>query len=263
MVLTVDDGTRLHAIGETSSGVPLVLSNSLGTDLSLWDAQLNAFSDRSSVWRYDTRGHGQSDAPADEYSLDRLGRDLLAIVDATGAPRVDLCGVSIGGLTALWVAIHARERVHRLILANTAARIGNVDLWTERMRTARAAGLRPLADAAMDRWFTEDFRQREPARVSRFRAAFERTNVDGYIGCCAALRDADLRPLLRRVVCPTLVITGRHDPATPPADGQWLAGEIPAAQLVALNAAHLSNVERSEDFNAAMRDFLSAGGRDG
>jgi 3-oxoadipate enol-lactonase len=258
MLVTTDDGVRLYVIAGTDNGVPLVLSNSLGTDTGLWSAQADALAGSRSVWRYDTRGHGQSDAPAAEYSLDRLGKDLLAVIDATGADRADVCGISIGGMTALWAAVHAPHRLRRVILANTAARIGNDRLWAERIRGARTDGMGVLADASMARWFTEGFRARHPDVVACLRKTFEATSVGGYVGCCAALRDADLRPVAEKVACPALIVTGRHDPATPPADGQWLGDQIRGARVVDLDAAHLSNVERADEFNVAVRDFISA-----
>ena len=259
MFVAADDGCRLHTIPGDGSAPALVLSNSLGTELSLWDAQVDILADKRSIWRYDTRGHGGSDVPAGEYSIERLGRDLLSIIDATGLPAVDLCGISIGGLTALWVAIHAPHRVKRLILANTAARIGSIESWTERMRTVRAGGMRSLANVTMDRWFTPSFRMDHPETVDMFRVALEGTYVDGYAGCCAALRDADLRAAAPLVACPTLVIAGRGDVATPSQDGRWLADTIRGARFVELDAAHLSNVEDPNGFNHAVRTFLDEG----
>jgi 3-oxoadipate enol-lactonase len=195
--------------------------------------------------------------PAGDYSIERLGRDLLAVIDATGVPRVDLCGVSIGGLTALWVALHAPDRVRRIILANTAARIGDLEMWSARIKSVRTDGMATLADATMVRWFTPRFRASRPEVVARFHSTIERTAVDGYAGCCAALRDADLRSLTAQVACPTMVVTGRHDPATPPEQGEWLARQIRGAELVEFDAAHLSNVEQSDAFNAAVLRFTS------
>jgi len=148
--------------------------------------------------------------------------------------------------------------VRRLILANTAARIGDAGLWSERIRAARADGMRPLAAAAMLRWFTDDFRARHPGVVVRFRETLEQTNVDGYVGCCAALRDANLRSVAGQVACPTLIVTGRQDGATPPDEGRWLGERIGGAAVVELDAAHLSNVECAEEFNAAVRSFMAA-----
>jgi 3-oxoadipate enol-lactonase len=256
MFVTTDDGVRLRAIGEQGPA-PLVFSNSLGTDVGLFDSQAKVFEGERAVWRYDTRGHGRSDVPSGDYTVERLGTDLLSVIDATSAPQVDLCGVSIGGLTALWVAVRAPNRVRRLILANTAARIGNHALWNERIRLVRAEGMRSLAEATMTRWFTEEFRAQQPDVVQKFRSTIERTSVDGYAGCCAALRDADLRSLAATVTCPTLVVTGRHDPATPAADGQWLASQIHGARIVEFDSAHLSNVECATEFNAAAQDFFN------
>lgn len=258
MFVTTDDGIRLHVIAGTGDGVPLVLSNSLGTDTGLWSAQVDALGPGRALWRYDTRGHGRSGAPVAEYSLDRLGQDLLAVIDASGAEQVDVCGISIGGMTALWAAVNAPHRVRRVILANTAARIGNDALWAERIRGARTDGMGALADASMVRWLTAGFRERHPDVVARLHKTFAATSVDGYVGCCAALRDADLRLVAARVACPTLIVIGRHDPSTPPADGRWLGDQIRGARVVDLDAAHLSNVEQAGDFTAAVRDFITA-----
>ncbi len=255
MFVSTDDGCRLNVIPGLPGSVPMVLSNSLGTDHTLWEFQVAAFSHQRAVWQYDTRGHGDSDKPPGDYSIDRLGRDLVAIIDATGAGRVDLCGVSIGGLTALWVALHAPDRVRRVVLANTAAQIGDAGMWSARITTVRTEGLGGLADATMTRWFTPEFRAARPEVVARFHATIAQADAAGYAGCCAALRDADLRALVSQVACPALVITGRRDPATPPAQGRWLAEQIAGARLVELDAAHLSNVERPDEFNAAVLKF--------
>ena len=255
MFVSTDDGCRLSVIPGPQAAVPMVLSNSLGTDHSLWEFQVGAFSRQHAVWRYDIRGHGGSDVAEGDYSIERLGKDLVSVIDATGSDRADLCGVSIGGLTALWVAVHAPDRVRRIVLANTAARIGDAAMWSERIRTVSTAGTASLADATMRRWFTAEFRMARPDVVSGFHSTISRTSAAGYAGCCAALRDADLRAEVSRVACPTLVVTGRHDPATPPALGCWLAEHIPGAKLLDLDAAHLSNVERPDEFNSAVLTF--------
>lgn len=259
MHVTTDDGCRLFVIANgESTGAPIILLNSLGTDLHLWDAQADEFARHLRVLRYDTRGHGRSDVPAGDYTIERLGRDVLALMDHSAIARAHLCGLSIGGLTALWIATHAPERVDRLVLANTAARIGHVPMWEERIGTVRRGGVAALADATMTRWFTEAFRTREAQTVDRIRRTFVAVNGDGYIGCCAALRDADLRRDAPRTRAETLVITGTHDPATPPAVGRWLSEHIAGARYVELPAAHLSNVECAADFNRAVLAFLGA-----
>jgi 3-oxoadipate enol-lactonase len=259
LTLLTDDGCRLaYTLSGPVDGPPLVLSNSLGTDHGLWDRQIDVFAARFRVLRYDTRGHGASAAPAGPCTIDRLGRDVCALMDHVGFARAHVCGVSIGGLTALWLAVHAADRVDRLVLAHTAARIGSLALWDERMQIAASDGLGALADATMARWFTASFRAAAPDVVARTRATFLRVPVEGYLGCCAALRDADLRPEAAQVRARSLVVIGAHDVATPPADGEWLAGAIAGAGLLTLDAAHLGNLERAEEFNRAVGQFLSS-----
>jgi 3-oxoadipate enol-lactonase len=255
---TTDDGCR---IAFTLSGPPaapaLVLSNALGTDRGLWTAQIDELSRHFHVLTYDTRGHGVSDAPAGDCNLARLGHDVVSLMDHVGMDRAHVCGVSIGGITALWLGVHAPDRVHRLVLANTAARIGSIESWSERMRLVRTGGLDGLADVTMARWFTAAFRQAEPATVARMRATLLGVPMAGYLGCCAALRDADLQGEASRVAAPSLVVTGAHDVATSPAMGAWLATTIRGASQVQLEAAHLSNVECAAAFTAAVTEFLA------
>lgn len=256
---TTDDGCRIaYALSGPETAPPLVLSNSLGTDRGLWAGQIDAFSQRHRVLAYDTRGHGASDAPDGEYSLDRLGRDVVSLMDHAGLAPADVAGVSIGGITALWLGVHAPGLVRRLVLVNTAARIGSVPFWNERMRLVGANGVSSLAEVTMERWFTPAFRRAEPATVARMRATLVGVPMAGYLGCCAALRDADLRSGAGAVVAPTLVVTGVHDAATPPADGAWLAAAIAGAKHIGLEAAHLSNVECAAAFTAAVLAFLDA-----
>lgn len=256
---TNDDGCRLgYTLTGPETAPAIVLAGSLGTDHSLWDRQADAFSEHHRVLRYDTRGHGASDAPEGDYTIARLGRDVLSLMDGAGIDRAHVCGVSIGGLTTLWLGIHAPDRVHRVVLANTAARVGSLEFWAERMRQARAEGLDALADVTMQRWFTERFRRAESEVVERMRATLLRVPVAGYLGCCAALRDADLLDLAARVQAPSLVVTGTFDVATPPAAGQALANAIPRARLIELDAAHLSNVECAPQFTRAVLEFFEA-----
>ena len=256
---TTDDGCRIaYALSGPLDGPPLVLSNSLGTDRGLWAGQIDALSQRRRVLSYDTRGHGASDAPPGDYSVDRLARDVVSLLDQVGIARADLAGVSIGGITGIWLGVHAPDRVRRLVLANTGARIVTVEFWSDRMQLVAAEGLTALADATMERWFTPGFRAAQPATVARMRATLLSTAVSGYLGCCAALRDADLRAEVARVVAPTLVVTGAHDRSTPPADGLWLADTIAGAHHVEFDAAHLTNVECASAFTDAVQAFLDA-----
>ena len=206
--------------------------------------------------RYDTRGHGRSGAPAGEYTIERLGRDALAVLDAAGADRAHVCGLSLGGLTAMWLGVHAPQRIGRLVLASTAARIGTPDRWSERVRQVQAGGMEAIADAAMPRWFTGDFMRREPETVARHRAMVASCSPVGYSGGCAALRDTDLRDTIRRIAAPTLVVSGTADPVTPPDDGIEMRAKIPGARMVTFEAAHLPNVERADQFSEAVGEFL-------
>jgi 3-oxoadipate enol-lactonase len=256
---TTDDGCRLaYALSGPEAAPPLVLSNSLGTDRGLWAGQIAAFSRRHRVLAYDTRGHGGSDAPSGDYALDRLGRDVVSLMDDARIAHADIAGVSIGGITALWLGVHAPGRVRRVVLANTAARIGSVPFWSERMRLVSAEGVAAVADVTMERWFTPALRRADPATVATMRATLLAVPVAGYLGCCTALRDADLRGEAARVVARTLVVTGAQDIATPPAAGAWLASTIAGARLVEFDAAHLANVECAAEFTDAVLAFLDA-----
>jgi 3-oxoadipate enol-lactonase len=254
---TTDDGCQIAFTIDGPADAPaLVLSNSLGTDHTLWDRQIDAFAKHFRVIRYDTRGHGESDPIDGDYTIDRLGIDLVSLLDGLNIERAHVCGISIGGMTALWLGVHAADRVDRLVLANTCARIGSVPLWNERIAEAKTKGLDGLAESAMGRWFTPAFRAANPAVVARVRDTMRHTPVEGYAGGGAALRDADLRSAASRVLAPTLVITGQHDTGTPPSEGAWLSENIPGATLVELDAAHISNIERAPEFNNAVLQFL-------
>jgi 3-oxoadipate enol-lactonase len=253
----VVDGCRLAYATSGAAGTPvLLLSHALGARADLWAPQMAAFSSAFRVICYDARGHGRSGTPAGEYTIDRLGRDALAVLDAAGADRAHVCGLSLGGLTAMWLAVHAPQRVGRLVLASTAARIGTPDRWTERVRQVEAAGMEAIADAAMPRWFTEDFRRREPGTVARHRAMVASCSAVGYSGGCAALRDADLREAIRSIDAPTLVVSGTADPVTPPADGLELCDRIRGARMMTFDAAHLPNVEQATRFSEVVGEFL-------
>lgn len=252
------DGCRLSYSVEGPAGAPvLLLSNSIGTTSALWDRQAGPFAKTFRVVRYDTRGHGRSSVPAGDYTMEQLGRDALAVLDAAGAGRAHVCGISLGGITAMWLGVHAPERIERLVLANTGARVGTVEMWQQRIAAVRANGMAQIAEATPSRWFTESFRQRAPEIVATFTAMVADCPPAGYAGCSAAIRDTDLRDDVRKIAAPTLVITGAVDPATPPSDGAFLSERIPRARRVELAAAHLSNVEAADAFTAAVLDFLA------
>ena len=238
----------------------VVFSHSLGADLSMWDPQAAALAARFRVLRYDIRGHGGTAATPGPHTIARLGEDVVRLFDALGVARAHFCGLSIGGLIGMWLGAHAADRIERLVLANTGARIGTHESWNARIERVRQGGMGAVAPAVIERWFTASFRERSPAVVARVRAGLEATPVEGYVGGCTAIRDADLTADLAAIRAPTLVIAGAHDPATTPALGRLVAGAIPGARYVELEAAHLSNLEAAEAFTAAVSSFLGGTG---
>jgi 3-carboxy-cis,cis-muconate cycloisomerase len=250
-------GVRIHYQWSGTPGKPvLVLSNSLSADMRMWEAQVTPFSEHFHLLRYDVRGHGRSSSPPGPYSIELLSRDLLDTLDALGVEDFRFCGLSMGGLIGQWLAIHAAPRIRRLVLCNTGAKIGNAEIWNSRSRAALNDGMLSMVPLMLDRWFTASYRQSHPEIELRTREMLEAANPDGYAACCGAIRDADFRGELSHIHVPCLVIAGTHDPATPPADGQFLAAHIAGAQYAELNASHLSNMEASEAFNRTVLDFL-------
>jgi 3-oxoadipate enol-lactonase len=234
----------------------LLLINSIASTRELWARQVPGFAGRYRVIRYDARGHGRSSAPPGEYTLEQLGRDALAVLDDARADAAHVCGISLGGITAQWLGIHAPARVRSLVLANTGARIGTAESWNERIALVRAKGMSAVADMTIPRWFSAEFQERDPETVHTFRTMIQSCPAEGYIGCCAALRDADLREAISRIAAPTLVIASSDDPATP-ADGlAFIRDRVPGARMVTVDSRHLSNIECAEAFTAAVLDFL-------
>lgn len=248
----------VHSEVTGPSGVaPLVLVNSLGTELTMWDGQIPRLSRNRRIVRYDTRGHGRSPAPPGPYTMDDLGADLVALLDRLEIERADVCGISLGGLTAIWLAANQPARVDRLVLANTAARIGTSDGWTRRARTVRAEGTAAVADAVVERFLSPGFRDRAPATAAHLRDGLAALDDEGYAACCLALADADLRGEVGSIVAPTLVITGTEDVATPPQDARWLDDHLADSRLVMLSGVgHLSSIEDPAAFGRAVLDFL-------
>lgn len=247
------DGTRLNVRVEGREDAPaLLLAHSVGCDLTLWDHQAAALAARYRIIRHDARGHGQSDAPEGDYTIERLGADAIAILDALDVKRAHLCGLSLGGTLGQWMALHAPERLMSLALCDTAARLGTVEGWQSRIDVARGQGMAPLVDMSMRRFFSDDFRARAPETVAAFRRTFLATPGHGFAGCCAVLRDSDFRTDIGHIRVPTLVLAGRHDIPTPPADSEALAQGIPHATLVLLDTGHISAVEDPAAFTAAL-----------
>lgn len=241
-------------------GAPaLLLMSALGTSLEMWDDQFEVLSERYELIRYDKRGHGKSTAGSKrELTMDDLARDAIAVLDACGIARAHLCGLSIGGMTAMRVATLWPDRVLKIALCNTAAYMPPRETWDTRIATVKQQGLAPLVEGILGRWFTPPFHEAHPDKVDRIRKMILTPNPTAYAACCAAIRDMDLREPIRGIVARTLVIGGTKDPGTTPADAQLIAASIADARLVMLEAAHMSNIERAEEFNTALLDFLAA-----
>jgi len=255
--IQVDD-VRLHVRTDGDPARPcIVLSNSLGTDLSMWDPQAAALARDHHVVRYDTRGHGLSGRGAAPVTLERLGRDVVGLLDALAVPRAHFCGISMGGMTGQWLGIHAPQRLDKLVLANTAARIGTHGGWTARAAQVRAGGMAGVADGAAARWFTPAFCARERHVVARMIARLREQDPEGYAACCDALACADLRGAIGTIAVPTLLVAGAADPVTTVADAGWMRDRIPGACLVALAASHISSIEAEPQFTGALASFLA------
>ena len=256
-MINADDGCPLHVEIEGRDGAPvLMLSSSLGTNLHMWDDQAAEFAKHSRLVRYDRRGHGKSGAPKGPYSFDRFGRDIVAIIDALKIKKMNWCGLSMGGMDGQWLGAHAPDRVEKLILANTNFYYADKAPWADRIKFVQEKGLAELVGPNMERWFTAGFRERAPQAIARMREMFVATNPAGYVACVEAIRDMDFRASNPKVTTPTLVIVGKQDPATPPSAGEAIAQQIKGAKLVALDAAHISNVEQPKAFTDAVLNFL-------
>ena len=251
------DDCKIHVEVEGPEHAPvLMLSNSLGTDLHMWDNQVPAITQHFRLVRYDRRGHGKSDAPQGPYSMERLGRDVLGVLDALGIEKINWCGLSMGGMVGMWLGANAANRVDKLILSNTAAYFPDKTMWEGRIKLVREKGLQGIVDANMERWFTKDFRTRAPQAMAKMREMFLATNVDGYIGCGQAIRDMDHRSLLARITAPSLVIAGKYDPATTLEAGEFIKQHIPGAKIAVLEAAHISNLEQPQAYADTVLGFL-------
>ena len=253
------DGCPINIEVEGPQGAPvLMLSNSLGTTLRMWDAQVAPFTQHFRLVRYDRRGHGKSGVPKGPYTMERLGRDVLAVLDGLGVKKINWCGLSMGGMVGQWLGANAPERVERLVLTNTSSFFPDKNGWNERLKLVEEKGIAAFAAPNMARWFTKGFLEREPQTVAGIQAMFAATPLEGYLACGAAVRDMDQRELLPRIKAPTLVIAGKHDGATPPEANEYISNHIPGAKFALVDAAHLSNIEQSEAYTKAVLAFLLA-----
>jgi 3-oxoadipate enol-lactonase len=242
-----------HTLDGPEGAPTVVLSNSLGSTPAMWDPQLPALLERLRVVRYDHRGHGASPVPAGPYELDDLGADVLALLDRLGLERVHWCGLSLGGMVGMWMAIHAPERIDRLVLCCTSAKLGPPEMWADRAATVREHGVDAVADAGIERWLSPAFLEREPEIAARIRAMLASTPAEGYAACCGVIERMDQTVRLGEIRAPTLVIAADDDPATPPEHGELIAAAVPGARLAIVpNARHLATIEQPQ----AMTDLI-------
>ena len=257
MPYAILNDVQLHYTLDGEAHLPvLILSNSLGTTLEMWEPQVARFSGAYRVLRYDTRGHGNSTVTPGQYSIAQLAGDVIALMDHLKIAQAHFCGLSMGGQTGMWLGIHHANRLRKLVLSNTAAYIGPPDNWDARVAAVEKGGIAPLAEAIVARWLTPEFARAQPRTVARLQAMLSASPPAGYVAGCLAVRDADLRARVQRITVPTLIIAGSGDLATPPDDAHLLRQQIAGAKYVELAAAHLSNQERADEFSDAVLKFL-------
>lgn len=250
---------RVHYTIDGDAHLPvLVLAHALGVHSAMWAPQREVLGARFRLLSFDARGHGRSGVPTGYVSVPTMAQDLIALLDHLGIERAHVCGLSMGGAMAQWVALHHAERIERLILCNTVAKFGTAQGWQERMALVNAQGVEPLVPTLMERWFSLAYRRAEPEQVAQIAAMLAATSPQGYVACCAGLRDFDLRADVGGITAPTLVIGGTYDTSTPPGEVRELAQAIPGARYLELEAAHLSNWACAPVFNAAVMEFLLA-----
>ena len=253
------EGELHYQLDGPANAPVLVLSNSLGTDLQMWDAQIAAFSKHFRVLRFDTRGHGKSLVTPGPYTIEQLNRDMLTMLDALHIDKAHFCGLSMGGLIGQWLGIHAGDRLNKLVVCNTAAKIGDPSIWNPRIETVLrdgAAAMVALRDASIARWFTADFAEANPAAAKQITDMLAATSPQGYAANCAAVRDADFRDQLSSIKVPLLVIAGTEDAVTPPSGGHFIQEQVQGAEYAEFYAAHLSNVQAGDAFSDRVLAFL-------
>jgi 3-oxoadipate enol-lactonase len=236
----------------------LVFSNGLGTTMRMWEPQLEAFSKHFRVLRCDTRGHGQSGVTRGPYTIEQLGRDIVGLLDALRVERAHFCGLSMGGMIGMFLGLHAAERLHKLVLCSTAARIGTNETWNTRIQSVQNGGMKAVSRAVFERWLTDGYRAAHPEESQSVLAMLESANTEGYIACCGALRDADFRSEIGKIGIPCLAVAGTQDLTSPPGELQFLTKSIPGAAYAELPAAHVSNMEAPSEFNRHVLRFLLA-----
>jgi 3-oxoadipate enol-lactonase/4-carboxymuconolactone decarboxylase len=247
-----------YELSGPEDGTPVVLSGSLGSDLRMWDQQVEPLVAAGfRVVRYDHRGHGGSPAPAGPYTLAELAGDALALLDRLGLRQVSWVGLSLGGMVGMWLAENEPARLERLVLCCTSASLGPASMWQDRANTARTAGLGALAEPVVSRWVTPAFAEAHPSTVTWLRDMVASHSPEGYASCCTAIEQMSIVDSLPTITTPTLVIAGADDPATPPEHGQRIVDAVPGARLVVVpEAAHLGNVQQPATFTGLIIDHL-------
>lgn len=235
----------------------IIFSNSLGTDHSMWDGQLEALRRDFYIIRYDTRGHGLTSTPKGPYTIDQLGKDVQGLLDYLSIDRAYFCGISMGGLIGQWLAVNAPERIEALVIANTASKIGTELAWRERATLVRKEGLNAIAESAPSRWFTPEFYGSCPRDVNELLINLKNMSPEGYASCCEALAGEDLREGISKITIPTLIISGTKDPVTTVEDAKSMKGQIQSSQMLELPASHISNIEAELEFNQAIKQFFT------
>ncbi len=254
---TSSDTRLAYQVDGPVNAPTLVFINSIGTNLHMWDSQVERLSHVLRIVRYDCRGHGASDAPAGPYTIEQLGNDLLALLDTLQIEQANICGLSLGGVIALWFAIEHPHRVARAIFANTAARIGTTQSWDVRIEAVKKGGMAAILDTVLARFLSANFRQHHPEMVQKISNMIEVTNPVGYIGACEALREADLRAKIHDIHTPSLIMAGALDESTPPSQSRELNAAIHGSQLTIFDeVAHLSNIERPDEFSELVLSFI-------
>lgn len=248
-----------HRLEGYAAGDVLVMSGSLGSDLTMWDPQVAALGQRFGILRHDHRGHGDSPVPPGPYTIAELGGDVIALLDALGIARAHFCGLSLGGMVGMWLAANAPDRIRGLVLCCTTAAHGSPSAWQDRAALVRRKGMGAVADSVVQRWFTQEHAHRNPGLVAAMRQMVVRTSAEGYAGCCEAIATMTVEADLDRIIAPTLVVAGADDPATPPEMGRALADRIPHARLTVIEgAAHLANVEQPDRVSHLLACHLAA-----
>ena len=256
--IAMSDGCKINYRFDGQDDAPVLLfSNALSSTLDMWEPQIAVLSNQFRVLRYDHRGHGASDLPPGPYPIDRLGQDARELIEGLGVAPVAFCGLSMGGMVGMWLAANAPQLLTRAVFANTTAYFSSPDIWDQRIADIEAGGMRSAAEATMERWLTRDFREAHPQIAQKTFNMIANNPVAGYLAAAPTVRDVDFRAALPKMMTPILVITGAVDPSTPPAMGEAIVEALPDARLAILDSAHMSNIEKADEFNKLVISFLS------